>query len=108
MWNICLAGSAGEASLLPAGWAEPCCAGSAQYCGSAWVGAPHPNPGPWQGACLRAMLLIRPVSLGFVVLINLTEFKILTKEAYTVCNLSFWSISAVWQFFPTASLSENS
>lgn len=55
----------------------------------------------------RRRFSIGRVILGFV-LINLMEFKNLAQETCAVCNLSFWSISAVWQFFPTASLSENS
>lgn len=90
MWNICLTGSAGVVLLLPGA-----------------VGLLGCSPPLARGLPLRDAAG-GPVNLGFVVLINLTQFKILTEEAYTVCNLSFWSISAVWQFFPTASLSENS
>lgn len=84
---------------VPAGWAVPAALQGRGVC----LGSPHR---PQQGA--------RPErgsasGLGaWAVLINWAEFKILTQEAYTMCNLSFWSISAVWQFFPTASLSENS
>lgn len=69
---------------------------------------------PWwrqpqvQAAMLGSETLLHgSVILGFL-LSNSMEFKNPAQETCAVCNLSFWSISAVRQFFPTASLSENS
>lgn len=67
---------------------------------------------PWQCRGPRAAARGSPVGdspvgrgdPGSGVLINLTEFRILTEEAYTVCNLPFQSISAVWPFLPAAPL----